>query len=156
MDKRVLEAGKEVKQYIKDNQYSLLNHLFKDIIYEITYNNTEINASYLDVLKVFLANGMNVNMLDEDNNLVVFEDVLEKCFDLKYFDYLMGKNIDLNVINKNGDTILDKIEQLCMNAYDHINDPVMDFELTNEEKYEFYKNLILLLKAYDAKCSFEI
>lgn len=156
MDKRVLEAGKEVKQYIKDNQYSLLNHLFKDIIYEITYNNTEINASYLDVLKVFLANGMNVNMLDEDNNLVVFEDVLEKCFDLKYFDYLMGKNIDLNVINKNGDTILDKIEQLCMNAYDHINDSVMDFELTNEEKYEFYKNLILLLKAYDAKCSFEI
>ena len=156
MDKRVLEAGKEVKQYIKDNQYSLLNHLFKDIIYEITYNNTEINASYLDVLKVFLANGMNVNMLDEDNNLVVFEDVLEKCFDLKYFDYLMGKNIDLNVIKKNGDTILDKIEQLCMDAYDHINDSVMDFELTNEEKYEFYKNLILLLKAYDAKCSFEI
>lgn len=156
MDKRVLEAGKEVKQYIKDNQYSLLNHLFKDIIYEITYNNTEINASYLDVLKVFLANGMNVNMLDEDNNLVVFEDVLEKCFDLKYFDYSMGKNIDLNVINKNGDTILDKIEQLCMDAYDHINDSVMDFELTNEEKYEFYKNLILLLKAYDAKCSFEI
>ncbi|UKI48969.1 MAG: hypothetical protein L6U99_09090 [Clostridium sp.] len=46
----------------------------------------------------------------------------------------MGKNIDLNVINKNGDTILDKIEQLCMNAYDHINEPVMDFELTNEEK----------------------
>ncbi len=156
MDKRVLEAGKEVKQYVKDNQYSLLNHLFKDIIYEITYNNTEINASYLDVLKVFLANGMNVNMLDEDDNLVVFEDVLEKCYDLKYFDYLMGKNIDLNVINKNGDTVLDKIEQLCMDAYDHINDAVMDFELTNEEKYEFYKNLILLLKAYDAKCSFEI
>ncbi|UKI48968.1 MAG: hypothetical protein L6U99_09085 [Clostridium sp.] len=73
MDKRVLEAGKEVKQYIKDNQYSLLNHLFKDIIYEITYNNTEINASYLDVFKrFFIANGMNVNMLDEDNNLVVF------------------------------------------------------------------------------------
>lgn len=156
MDKRVLETGKEVKQYVKDNQYSLLNHLFKDIIYEITYNNTEINASYLDVLKVFLANGMNVNMLDEDDNLVVFEDVLEKCYDLKYFDYLMGKNIDLNVINKNGDTVLDKIEQLCMDAYDHINDAVMDFELTNEEKYEFYKNLILLLKAYDAKCSFEI
>ena len=156
MDKRVLEAGKEVKQYVKDNQYSLLNHLFKDIIYEITYNNTEINASYLDVLKVFLANGMNVNMLDEDDNLVVFEDVLEKCYDLKYFDYLMVKNIDLNVINKNGDTVLDKIEQLCMDAYDHINDAVMDFELTNEEKYEFYKNLILLLKAYDAKCSFEI
>lgn len=139
MDKRVLEAGKEVKQYVKDNQYSLLNHLFKDIIYEITYNNTEINASYLDVLKVFLANGMDVNMLDEENNLVVFEDVLEKCYDLKYFDYLMGKNIDLNIVNKHGDTILDKIEQLCMDAYDHINEMVMDFELSYEKNMSFIR-----------------
>ena len=134
----------------------LLVNLFKDFIYDITFNNEELNSNYLEVLKVFMNSGMNPNILDENNGLLVIEEVINHCFDMRYYDYLLGKNINLNNINKDGDTILDIFEKRCVECYHKKENKNVDFGLSNLEKYYFYREIILLLKAYDAKCSFEI
>ena len=156
MKKSMIEVGKLVKKYNKENQINLLINLFKDIIYEITYNNVEVNITYIDALKVFLDNGMNVNTLDEENELIVLNEVLGHCYDMRYYEYLMGKNIDLNNINIYKDTILDKVEQKCKDCYDRLGEQTMSFEMSFVDKFHFYRDLIYLLEAYDAKCSFDL
>lgn len=156
VDKKIIEVGVQVKKYIKDSQYSLVVHLFKDTMYDVTYNTNAGNVNYLDVVKTFLNSGMNVNQVDDEGNVILFEEALGHEFDLRYFEFLLGKGIELNGVNNNGDTVLDKIEVLCMDCYNKVNIDGHDFEISYRKKYNFYRDLILLLKGYGAKCGYEI
>lgn len=152
----LLKIGKIAREYIKTNQLTLLVNLYKDAWYELTYNNGDFHFTHLDLLKCFMNQGMNINILDEENNLLVLEQSLLHVFDMRFYDFILGKNINLNLINIMGDTILDKVELLCLEYYNKKDSRGMDFELSNIDKYQFYRDLILLMKAYNAKCSYEL
>ena len=97
-----IEKGNDVNSRVKHNNSILMEIVSASA--KLTEEEKQRRKSLLDIAKVFLKQGIDINAINDNNETALFNAI--KKADIELVKFLLSAGIDTNIINKNGETAL--------------------------------------------------
>jgi ankyrin repeat protein len=97
-----LKAGNDVNSRVSNNNSILMELIAASS--KLNEKETDRRKSLLNISKVFLKKGIEINAIDDNGETALFRAV--RTYDIELISFLLSQGIDINIRNKDYETVL--------------------------------------------------